>query len=96
MVPEATWPAKPRKLALGRTAICTGKRKSTRLRLAPTLTCSRWCSSEGPSYQGMRSLRCTTLSPSRAEMGMKARLGTDSLLAKPVYSAMMRWNTASS
>ena len=34
MVPEAIWPAKPRKSWCGRSAICTGKRKSTRLRLA--------------------------------------------------------------
>ncbi len=96
IVPEATCPAKPRKPACGRTAICTGKRKSTRLRLLPTLTCSRWLSSVAPSYQGICSLRLTTLSPCKAEMGMKMMSGTDSLLANELYSARIASNTACS
>ncbi len=51
----------------GRITYCTGKRASIRLRSEAMCTSSRWCSSEGPSYQGMASLRVTTLSPVSAD-----------------------------
>ena len=86
MEPETTCPANPRKSWCGRSTYCTGKRKSTALRLEPTRTVSRWCRNVGPSYQGMFSLFETTLSPSSAEMGMKTMSATSSRLAKSRYS----------
>ena len=68
---------------------CTGKRTSTRLRSLATWTFSRWCSSDGPSYQGMLSERLTTLSPLSAETGMIVRSGTRSLVANAVNSSWM-------
>src|SRR5690242_20989438 len=49
---------------------CTGNLTSIRLRSEAMCTCSRWCSSEGPSYQGMLAERSTTLSPCSAEIGI--------------------------
>src|SRR5216117_2998306 len=61
---------------------CTGKRTSTRFRSDAWCTCSRWCSSDGPSYHGMRADRVTMLSPCSAETGTTVRSGTSSFIAK--------------
>ena len=56
---------------------CTGKRAG---RVSPwsrsTCTPSRCSSSDGPSYQGIASLRCTTLSPCSAAIGMAVTSGS--------------------
>ena len=57
-------------------------------------TCSRWCSSDGPSYQGMLSERVTMLSPCSAEIGMTVRSGASSFAAKSVNSAAMSSKTS--
>ncbi len=66
---------------------CTGNRVSTRFRSLATCTCSRWCSSDEPSYQGEFAERVTTLSPCSAEIGMTVRSGTLSFAAKAVNSS---------
>ncbi len=81
--PEATVPLNPRKSRFGRSTYWTGKRRSMRLRSVAMLTVSRWFSSVAPSYQGMCSLRSTTLSPLRAERGMKWMSPTSSFAANP-------------
>ncbi len=69
-------------VAWGRTTHWTGNRGSIRLRSEAMYTVSRWCSSDAPSYQGMLADRWTTLSPCRAEIGMKVRSAISSRLAK--------------
>ena len=71
----------------GRITYCTGNRTSTRLRSEAMCTCSRWCSSDGPSYQGMFAERVTMLSPCSAEIGMTVRSGASSLAANAVNSS---------
>ncbi len=66
---------------------CTGNRTSTRLRSDAMCTCSRWCSNDGPSYQGMFSERATMLSPCSAEIGMTVRSGASSFIAKQENSS---------
>ena len=66
---------------------CTGNRASTKLRSLAMWTCSRWCSSDGPSYQGMFADRVTTLSPCSAEIGMTVRSGMFSFAANAVNSS---------
>ena len=72
----------------GRSTYWTGKRASSRLRSEAMNTSSRWCSSEPPSYQGMFWERLTTLSPSRAEIGMTVRSVMSSLAAKAWNSSL--------
>src|SRR4028119_2498850 len=56
---------------------CTGKRAG---QVSPwsrsTWTPSRCSSSDGPSYQGIASLRCTTLSPCSAAIGIAVTSGS--------------------
>ena len=89
IVPEATVPAKPRKSRCGRSTVCTGKRKSTKLRSAATCTFSSVCSSVCPWYQGMRSLRRVTLSPSSALSGMNVMSWMSSFCENSWYSRTM-------
>ena len=65
-----------------------------RLRSEAMWRFSRWCSSDGPSYQGMFADRSTTLSPCSAEIGMKVRSPTVSLAAKAVNSSLIRSKVA--
>ena len=82
MVPEAIRPAKPRKSRWGRRTYWTGNRKSIRLRSEVSWRFSRWWRRGGPSYQGMSGLFSRTLSPRRAETGMKVRSPISSFSAK--------------
>jgi len=82
MMPEAIVPEKPRKSRFGRSTSCTGKRKSSRLRSEPMYTVSSSGSSGEPVYQGMFGLGATTLSPLRAEIGMKWTSGSSRRPAK--------------
>ena len=52
--PDMTVPAKPRNEASGRLTHCTGKRSGALVLSARTSTVSRWASSEGPAYHGVR------------------------------------------
>ncbi len=65
-----------------------------RLRSDEMKTCSRWCSNDDPSYQDMFSLRCTTLSPLSAEIGIEVRSVMSSLVAKARNSSQIRSKTA--
>src|SRR5690606_1846676 len=69
--PEAMVPQKPRKSRLGRLTYCTGKRKSLTFLSPAICTFSRICIKVSPLYQGIFSLKLTTLSPSSADMGTK-------------------------
>ena len=68
--PLATVPVKPRNSASGRLTHCTGKRSGASAASRSVSTVSRWASSAGPAYQGVRGLRLATLSPSRADSGI--------------------------
>src|SRR6185369_5823504 len=74
---------------------CTGNRTSTRFRSDAMCTCSRWCSSAGPSYHGLFGDRVTMLSPCRAEIGTIVRSGASSLAANAVNSSAMDSKTSS-
>ena len=52
-------------------------------------TVSRWWSRDEPWYQSMEADRVTTLSPSRALIGMNVTSDTSSRLANAVNSAQM-------
>ena len=80
--------------ACGRMTYCTGNLGSIRLRSDAMCTCSRWCSSEGPSYHGMLAERSTTLSPCSAEIGMKVRSPMSSRVAKAENSSQIFSNTS--
>ena len=62
-MPLTIVPAKPRKSRFGRFTHCTGMRNGLDTSSLSTSTVSRWSSSVGPSYQGVRSLAAMTLSP---------------------------------
>src|SRR6187402_2455886 len=84
-IPEATLPQKPRKSKFGRLTYCTGKRKSVKFLSAATGTDSKISIKVWPLYQGARSERLTTLSPSNAE------IGTKKIFSVPNFSANCRY-----
>ena len=65
-----------------------------RFRSEAMCTCSRWCSSDGPSYQGMLPDRSTTLSPFSAEIGMNVRSWISSLVANSENSSQISSKTS--
>src|ERR1700689_1878407 len=67
--PEPSCPANPRKLASGRITYCTENNNGREAEPSPAGIDSRCSSSGGPSNQGIRLLRLTTLSPSSALTG---------------------------
>ena len=78
----------------GRITNCTGNRTSTRFRSEAMCTCSRWCNRDGPSYHGMFADRVTMLSPCSAEIGMTARSGASSFIAKQENSSAIDSKTS--
>ena len=72
-----------------------------RLSSLAVYTVSRWCSSVGPSYHDMFAERSTTLSPSRAEIGMNVTSRRSRRAANSVNSSRMAskrsrsWSTRS-
>ena len=73
-VPTTTVPEKPRKAASGRLTHCTGKRNGAVSPRPLTSTVSRWASSDGPSYQGVRLLeRATVVAVARRDRHRQQR-----------------------
>ena len=95
MMPLATFPQKPRKSRLGRSTYCTGKRKSCMLRSRSMGTVSRNWSRDVPSYQGVRPLFFTTLSPSFAERGKHVTSSMPSRWVRLRYSCFILLKTSS-
>jgi len=95
-LPSAIRPQKPRKSGLGRLTHGTGRRKECRFGASATSTASRSSIRLGPAYHGVRGLRCSTLSPSRADSGIGCTLANPSPAANARYSVTMASNTAAS
>ena len=77
---------------------CTGIRNGALTSGPATGTDSRWCSSVGPSYQGVCGERSTTLSPSSADTGIvtTASSAKPSERARPAKSLPIAVSSASS
>ena len=75
---------------------CTGIRNGALTSGPATGTDSRWCSSVGPSYQGVCGDRSTTLSPSSADTGIVVTSVMPSDLASPAKSLPIAVRMASS
>ena len=77
---------------------CTGIRNGALTSGPVTGTDSRWCSSVGPSYHGVRGERSTTLSPSSADTGMvtTASSAKPRERASPVKSLAIAFRSSSS
>ena len=89
ITPDAIFPLNPLKLRSGRRTYCTGKRKLSMFMSLSIFTVSRYSISDGPSYQGVRALFSTTLSPSRAESGIQRMSSRPRLPANLKYSDVM-------